>query len=202
MPLNPVALFPWVDFMASCNSVIVKSTVLMGKASNILVIGWSSTTGGCPSSPSKCSFHNFIYSLCKCGQADQTPDHVLQPCPKYAKRRQLTWPQGADLATKLWGSAEDLYQTAGFMASTGLKIWPAQLSIAEEEFLCQTRKQIAISIHENWNQLYPLILPEHSYVQQWWWHYASAIDVWHPVSCFKIWWSLSRLNNWRGYSKK
>ena len=61
-------------------------------------------------------------SLCECGQADQTPDHVLQSCPKYAERRQLTWPQGADLATKLWGSAEDLYRTAGFVASTGLKI--------------------------------------------------------------------------------
>ena len=40
-------------------------------------------------------------SLCECGQADQTPDHVLQSCPNCAERRQLTWPQGADLATKL-----------------------------------------------------------------------------------------------------
>ena len=61
-------------------------------------------------------------SLCEWGQADQTPDHVLQSCPKYAKRRQLTWPQGTDLAAKLWGSAEDLYRMAGFVASTGLKI--------------------------------------------------------------------------------
>ena len=61
-------------------------------------------------------------SLCECRQADQTPDHVLQSCPKYAKRRQLTWPHGADLVTKLWDSAEDLYQTPGFVASTGLKI--------------------------------------------------------------------------------
>ena len=45
----------------------------------------------------------------------------------------LTWPQGADLATKLWGSAENLYRTAGFVASTGLKIWPARLLVAEEE---------------------------------------------------------------------
>ena len=40
-------------------------------------------------------------SICKCGQADQTPDHVLQSCPKYTEIRQLTWPQGADLTTKL-----------------------------------------------------------------------------------------------------
>ena len=46
---------------------------------------------------------------------------------------QRTWPYVADLATKLWGSAEDLYQTAGFVASTRLKIWPARLSITEEE---------------------------------------------------------------------
>ena len=59
---------------------------------------------------------------CECGQTDQTPDHVLQSCPKNAERRQLTWPQGAVLATKLWGSAEDLYRTAGFVASTELKI--------------------------------------------------------------------------------
>ena len=30
---------------------------------------------------------------------------------------QLTWPHGADLVTKLWGSAEDLYRTTGFVAS-------------------------------------------------------------------------------------
>ena len=36
-------------------------------------------------------------TLSECGQADQTPDHVLQSCPKYADRRQLTWPHGADL---------------------------------------------------------------------------------------------------------
>ena len=72
-------------------------------------------------------------SLCECGQADQTPDHVLQSCPIYTERHQLTWPQGADLATKLWDSAEDLYWTAGFVASAGLKLLPARLSIAEEE---------------------------------------------------------------------
>ena len=72
-------------------------------------------------------------SLCEYGQAGQTPDHILQSCSKYVERRQLTWLFGADLMTKLWGSEEDLYWTAGFVASTGLKIWPAQLSIAEEK---------------------------------------------------------------------
>ena len=32
-------------------------------------------------------------SLCECGQADQIPGHVLQSCPKYAERCQLTRPQ-------------------------------------------------------------------------------------------------------------
>ena len=72
-------------------------------------------------------------SLCECRQADESPVHVLQSCPIYTERRQLTRPRGADLATKLWGPAEDLYQTAGFVASTGLKIWPARLSITEQE---------------------------------------------------------------------
>ena len=85
-------------------------------------------------------------SLCECGQADQTPDHVLQSCPKYAERRQLTWPQGADLATKLWSSAEDLYRVDGFVASTGLKIWPAQLSITEEvQESPGTRRRVVLS---------------------------------------------------------
>ena len=40
---------------------------------------------------------------------------------------------GCWLATKLWGSVEDLYRRTGFVASTRPKIWPAWLSIAEEE---------------------------------------------------------------------
>ena len=60
--------------------------------------------------------------LKRIGISDSIPDHVLWSCQKYADRRQLTWPYGADLVTKLWGSAEDLYRTAGFVKSTGLKI--------------------------------------------------------------------------------
>ena len=61
-------------------------------------------------------------SLCECGQADQTSDHILQSSPKYAERHPLTWQHGADLVTKLWGSAEDPYWTAGFVVSNGLKV--------------------------------------------------------------------------------
>ena len=61
-------------------------------------------------------------SLCACGQADQTPDHVLQKCPRFTQRRQQVWPDRVNLATKLWGTAEDLRRTAGFAASLPLKI--------------------------------------------------------------------------------
>ena len=61
-------------------------------------------------------------SLCECGQDDQTPDHVLESCLKCDERRQQIWPHGADLANKLWGSTQDLYRTASFLALTGLKI--------------------------------------------------------------------------------
>ena len=71
--------------------------------------------------PSEEDWHSDT-SLCECGEADQSPDHVLQSCPIYTERRQLTWLQGADLATTLWGSAEDFYRKAGFEISTGLKI--------------------------------------------------------------------------------
>ena len=80
-------------------------------------------------------------SLCECGQADQTRDHVLQSCPKYTKRRQLTWLHGADLATKLWGLAEDLCRMAGFVASTRLKIWTARW---------KRRRNIVIAEHFAW----------------------------------------------------
>ena len=36
------------------------------------------------------------------------PHHILQSCPEYAERLWLTCAQGADLATKLLGWAEDL----------------------------------------------------------------------------------------------
>ena len=39
-----------------------------------------------------------------------------------AERRWLTWPYGAHLVTRLWGSAEDFYRADCFVASTRLKI--------------------------------------------------------------------------------
>ena len=61
-------------------------------------------------------------ALCECGQADQTPAHILQECTLQAEKRAASWPNGADLNTKLWGNATDLRRTAGFAASLGLQL--------------------------------------------------------------------------------
>ena len=59
---------------------------------------------------------------CECGQADQTPAHILQDCPLLDVQRQQFWPQGVDLNTKLWGTADDLNRTARFMTSLSLSV--------------------------------------------------------------------------------
>ena len=61
-------------------------------------------------------------ALCQCGQAEQTPSHVLQECPLLIEKRQHFWPQGVDLATKLWGTADDLARTASYVASLDLSV--------------------------------------------------------------------------------
>ena len=61
-------------------------------------------------------------ALCACTQSEQTPAHILQNCPLFTAQRNQTWPEGADLNTKLWGSATDLELTTSFVTSTGLKI--------------------------------------------------------------------------------
>ena len=37
-------------------------------------------------------------SLCPCGEADQTPEHVLQNCSLHERERQQIWPTAADLS--------------------------------------------------------------------------------------------------------
>ena len=98
--------------------VINMFTVIINIIIIVIIVVYHLRTGHCGLSVFLKRIGISDTSLCECEQADQTPDHILQSCPKYAERRQLTWPHGADLATKLWGSAEDLYRTAGFVAST------------------------------------------------------------------------------------
>ena len=61
-------------------------------------------------------------ALCACTQSDQTPAHILQDCHLYTAQRNQTWPEGADLNTKLWGTAADLSLTAAFIDSTDLTL--------------------------------------------------------------------------------
>ena len=61
-------------------------------------------------------------ATCQCGQGDQTPAHILQDCPLFEEQRQETWPGGADLKMKLWGTAADLHRTSGFLAALGLRV--------------------------------------------------------------------------------
>ena len=56
-------------------------------------------------------------SLCECGHADQTPDHILQACPMYTEKRHQKCPNSVDL------SSPDLRRTGGFAATLGLRIW-------------------------------------------------------------------------------
>ena len=61
-------------------------------------------------------------ALCPCGEADQTPQHLLQSCPLYQRERSQIWPQYTSFDHKLWGSTENLHRTADFTALTGLRI--------------------------------------------------------------------------------
>ena len=58
---------------------------------------------------------------CACG-ADETPEHVLQVCPKYNSQRTEVWPQPTDLSQKLFGTRGDLENTASFIEKTRLTI--------------------------------------------------------------------------------
>ena len=59
---------------------------------------------------------------CECGSEEQTPEHILQPCPHLETVRQQFWPEDTEVGTKLWGQAAELQQTADFLAATGLRI--------------------------------------------------------------------------------
>ena len=59
---------------------------------------------------------------CECGQADQTPAHILQECPLLDEQRRQSWPGGVDLDTKLWGTVDDLRRTASFAASLEIRL--------------------------------------------------------------------------------
>ena len=59
-------------------------------------------------------------AACSCGALKQTPEHILQDCPDFARQRREVWPTGATLDDKLWGTGEDLKRTVLFVTHTGL----------------------------------------------------------------------------------
>ena len=59
---------------------------------------------------------------CECGNEEQTPEHILMSCPLLEMARRKTWTTETTLQTKLWGSADDLKRTAGFVAASTLQI--------------------------------------------------------------------------------
>ena len=60
---------------------------------------------------------------CSCGD-EETPEHVLQVCPRYSKARNDTWPVATSMHSKLFGSRprEELQKTTSFLKQTGLTI--------------------------------------------------------------------------------
>jgi hypothetical protein len=52
-------------------------------------------------------------AACKCGPPKKTPEHIL------ASQRRETWPQGARLQAKLWGTSDDLESIVLFMTHSG-----------------------------------------------------------------------------------
>ena len=59
---------------------------------------------------------------CECGLSDETPDHILQSCPRFSRERREMWPEAAGVKTKLWGSAADLIRTARYVTTLGLRV--------------------------------------------------------------------------------
>ena len=82
------------------------------------VIIYRLRTGHCGLRAHLKRLHRSDSALCACTRSDQTPAHILQDCPLFTTQRTQTWPEGADLHTKLWGSAIDLERTTSFVAST------------------------------------------------------------------------------------
>jgi hypothetical protein len=70
-------------------------------------------------------FHRFkkgVNGLCTCGTAPMTAEHILQECPSYDSERAATWGQTVTLQDKLYGTADNLWRTIGFIKATGISV--------------------------------------------------------------------------------
>lgn len=59
---------------------------------------------------------------CPCNAAAMTVDHILQDCPSLNIQRNKIWPTAVTVHQKLYGSLEDLQDTAAFVEITNLSI--------------------------------------------------------------------------------
>jgi len=61
-------------------------------------------------------------SLCPCGTANMTVEHLLQECPIHHHTRLKTWPTELPLREKLFGTLESLQCTAIFIRDSGVSV--------------------------------------------------------------------------------
>ena len=61
-------------------------------------------------------------STCSCGEAEETVEHVLQDCRNLRMLRDEMWPQPANMQDKLYGSVNQLQQTATYISRAGLQV--------------------------------------------------------------------------------
>lgn len=59
---------------------------------------------------------------CRCGEADETPEHVLQTCRLLTQPRDRVWPERTSLQTKLYGTRRDLEETTSFVSQAELQL--------------------------------------------------------------------------------
>ena len=57
---------------------------------------------------------------CRCGEAPETAEHVLQHCGLHGDTRRVVWSTHTDLSTKLYGLLPELQKTAHFLRLMGI----------------------------------------------------------------------------------
>ena len=59
--------------------------------------------------------------ICSCHTEKQNAEHILMTCPLYNNARKDHWPTQTTFNTKLYGSTQQLWRTADFIASIGVQ---------------------------------------------------------------------------------
>ena len=61
-------------------------------------------------------------SMCSCGEAEQTTEHVIQDCINLQQLRETTWTTATTLQKKRYGTRSDIQRTASFIVKAGLDV--------------------------------------------------------------------------------